>query len=99
MIFYVTKLMELKIELNDNSKEEYNLCEDYDYSKNKPKERPFNIGENVVIRNLKRRGQATSGTLIKIHRSGRGTVFTRDNKGYEVKIVWLLSNLKRPEEE
>ena len=92
------QLHELKLELNDNSDEEYDLCEDYDYSKNPPKERPFGIGETVIIRNP-RRGQAKSGTLIKIHKSGRGTVLTRDNKGYEVKIVRLLSNLKRPEEE
>ena len=52
------------------------------------------VGDKVTVKNPSR-GQPVTGTLIKIHPTKRGTVLAIDSKDRETKIVRLLRNLEK----
>ena len=52
------------------------------------------VGDKVVIKNPSR-GQPDTGTLIKIHPTKRGTVLAIGPKNRETKIIRLLKNLEK----
>ena len=68
-------------------------------STNRPRRTgPLVVGETVIIRNPKGY-QGNRGVLTKIHhKSSRGTVATRNQRGTEENVVRILSNLRRPED-
>ena len=55
---------------------------------------PLSIGDKVVIKNPSK-GQSDRGTLVKIHPTKRGTVLTADTNNKEIKVIRLLKNLER----
>ena len=93
----IRKIEEIEQQLRNIKLELRNYSDSDNDSEKNSRERSFRIGEEVIIVNPKR-GQASSGTLIKIHkRTGRGSVLTKNNKGQDVEIVRLLRNLKSVE--
>ena len=76
----------MKLELQNNDDDD---VENNDYPD------PLKEGEEVVIINPKR-GQGTTGVLIKIHqRTKRATVLTTNRRGREEKVVRLITNIRR----
>ena len=59
---------------------------------------PLRVGDRVQIKNPKG-SQPTQGILSKIHRTKRGTVTAKNAQGKEIKVVRLLSNLSRQNED
>ena len=56
------------------------------------------VGDKVIIKNPSR-GKPATGTLVKIHPTKRGTVLTVDAKNRETKIVRLLKNLEKAQDD
>ena len=77
-------LEDLRIELTNEIRE----------TSNETKERPLAVGDRVRIKNPKG-SQPDTGILTKVHRTGRGTVTTKDRKGNVVQIVRILRNIER----
>ena len=52
------------------------------------------VGDKVKIKNPSR-GQPRQGVILKIHPTKRATVLGTDGRGKEIKIIRLLKNLEK----